>query len=48
MRRHPIRSQQVTVVAATAMLFAGSWLLWDAYERRGRFRPWFTRMIPGA
>lgn len=30
------------------MLVLGSWLLYDAYEGRGRRRPWLTRLIPGA
>ncbi len=25
----------------------GSWLLWQAYEARGRGRPWYMRALPG-
>ena len=47
MRAHPIRGRRATMVVAVSLLVAGSWLLADAYERRGHTRPWYVRMLPG-
>lgn len=30
-----------------ALTVAGSWLLFEGYEMRGRNRPWLTRLLPG-
>lgn len=30
-----------------ALTVAGSWLLYEAYEARGRSRPWLSRLLPG-
>ena len=30
-----------------ALTVAGSWLLYEAYELRGRSRPWISRLLPG-
>lgn len=30
-----------------AAVLAGSWLLWQAYEARGRSRPWPIKFLPG-
>jgi hypothetical protein len=30
-----------------ACVVAGSWLLYDAYEARGRSKPWVAKLLPG-
>lgn len=31
-----------------AAIVLGSWLLYDAFEARGRTRPFWSRFLPGA
>jgi hypothetical protein len=43
-----IKDRQVALYAGIAALCLGSWLLYDAYEARGRQRPFAARFLPGA
>lgn len=38
---------QHCVALGIILTAAGSWLLWEGYERRGRSRPWGLRLLPG-
>jgi len=42
-----VRDRQRALYGGVACLVAGSWLLHQAYEARGRTRPWFARFLPG-
>ena len=49
MRRPPLIADQRTAIAAGAVfVFVGSLLLFDAYEGRGRTRPFALRLLPGS
>lgn len=39
--------RRTALVAGAAFIALGSWLLYDAYEGRGRARPWALRWLPG-
>lgn len=43
-----VPDRRTALLAGVGFLALGSWLLFDAYERRGKSRPWWTRMLPGA
>lgn len=43
-----IRSRSLAQWGGTAALIVGSLLLYDAYEGRGRPRPWLARFLPGS
>lgn len=47
MKRPRIRDRNHALVAGVGALVLGSWLLYDAYEGRGRSRPWALRFLPG-
>lgn len=40
-------SHQQEVLAGAALIVAGSWVLYQAYEGSGRRRPWWTKVLPG-
>jgi hypothetical protein len=42
-----IQNRQTELVAAAACLATGSWLLYDAYDKRGHKRPWWLSFLPG-
>lgn len=42
-----IRDQRTAKVAGVLLLCAGAYCLYDAYEARGRSRPFVTRFLPG-
>lgn len=46
-KKHAIADRQKEIFAGVALVVAGSWLLYDAYERRGKQRPFATRLLPG-
>lgn len=35
-----VRNRTHALLGGYALVAAGAWLLYDAYERRGRKRPW--------
>lgn len=43
-----LADRRTALVAGIACVALGSWLLYDAYEHRGRTRPWALRLLPGA
>lgn len=45
-RQRIIRDRKVAICVGVAMVVAGSYLVYDAYEGRGRFRPFLMRMLP--
>ena len=48
MSRGPIVPDRRTAqLAGVAFLSLGAFLLYDAYEARGRQRPFWTRLLPG-
>lgn len=46
--RPMIRNRDAALYGGILLLIGGSVLLYDAYEARGRSRPWFTKLLPGA
>jgi hypothetical protein len=46
--RRLVRDRRTEVWLGVAAYVLGSWLLWDAYEGRGRSKPWAARWLPGA
>jgi len=47
MKRPALLANRRTELWAGAVLFVGSsWLIWDAYEGRGRKRPFVARFLP--
>lgn len=47
MTRPLIGDRRVALVAGIALVVAGAFLLTDAYEHRGRVRPFALRFLPG-
>lgn len=47
-RRRPfIASRQVALVLGYGGILVGSYALWEAYELRGKTRPFATKFLPG-
>lgn len=47
-RRGPvIRSRRAALILGYGGIIVGSLALWDAYESRGRSRPFVTKLLPG-
>lgn len=42
-----IPDRRTAQVAGVLCVCAGAWLLYDAYERRGRGRPFAMKLLPG-
>jgi len=42
-----IADRRTAQIAGVLMVSAGAWLLYDAYERRGRTRPFALKLLPG-
>jgi hypothetical protein len=42
-----IRDREKALWGGIAAIIAGSWLLYDAYEARGRKRPFIAKFLPG-
>jgi len=47
-RRAPVADQKTCLWAGVAFIVIGSLLLHQAYEARGKSRPWAIRLLPGA
>lgn len=47
MTRPLIRDRRTELLLGAVGIVAGSALLYDAYENRGRHRPWWLRWLPG-
>jgi hypothetical protein len=47
-RRPIVRDRKAALWGGVAAIVVGSLLLHDAYEGRGKSRPWVTRLLPGA
>ena len=45
MKRPLVADDRLALLGAAAAFAVGSWLLYDAYEARGRRRPWATRFL---
>lgn len=43
-----IRDPHLAIVVGVGLYLAGSICLWDAYEHRGKGRPFAMRFLPGA
>lgn len=43
-----VRDRQHALWGGVLALCVGSWLLYDAFEARGRQRPFLARFLPGA
>jgi hypothetical protein len=49
MRRGPvIPDRRAALALGYGGIIVGALCLWDAYERRGRRRPFLTKFLPGA
>lgn len=48
MSRVVVRDRRLAQWGGVVALVAGSWLLWQAYEARGRQRPYALKWLPGA
>ena len=48
MRKHAFRNPSTSALVGGAMLLIGAWLLHDAYEARGRARPFVLRFLPAS
>ena len=42
-----IRDRRTAQLAGVVLVCAGSYLLYDAYEARGRTRPFAFKLLPG-
>jgi hypothetical protein len=42
-----IRDQQLALIIGYAGIILGALALWDAYEARGRQRPFMVKLLPG-
>ena len=48
MKRRPyVKDRRVAQWGGVLAIFVGSALLYDAYENRGRHRPFATKLLPG-
>lgn len=47
MSRPYIRDQQTALLIGYAGILIGALALWDAYEGRGKARPFLTKLLPG-
>lgn len=48
MSRPVVHDARTAQLLGVAFVVAGSWLLYDAYEARGRTRPFAFKWLPGA
>lgn len=48
MSRPVCKDHQTALLLGLALTVAGSLLLYDAFENRGRTRPWALKLLPGA
>lgn len=47
MSGHVIQNRQVEIALGLALFIGGVWLIHDAYEGRGKKRPFAARLLPG-
>ena len=47
-KRPVVRNRQHALLGGIVAIAVGSWLLYDAYEHRGRQRPFALKFLPGA
>lgn len=47
MSRPVVRDARTAQLLGVACVVAGSLLLYDAYEARGRTKPWVAKLLPG-
>jgi hypothetical protein len=45
--RPVVRDARTAQLLGVACVVAGSFLLYDAYEARGRSKPWIAKLLPG-
>ena len=45
-RPAPLRDRGVELALGIGLFIASAWLIYDAYEGRGRKRPFITRVLP--
>lgn len=43
-----VKDRKTALALGVAAYVLGSRLLWEAYEGRGRDKPWWPRLLPGA
>lgn len=43
-----VKDRRTALLGGYAFITLGSMLLWDAYEARGKARPFLTKFLPGA
>lgn len=41
-----LRDRNSEIILGAALFLASAWLIWDAYEGRGRTRPFAARILP--
>jgi hypothetical protein len=47
-RRGPlIPNRRAALIIGYGGILVGAWALWDAYEMRGKRRPFLTKLLPG-
>lgn len=46
MSRPMIHDRRTAVLGGVLLISAGSWLLWQGYEARGRQRPFVMKLLP--
>lgn len=46
-RRPIIKDQRTALVIGYGGILLGAYALWEAYEGRGRRRPFMTKFLPG-
>lgn len=44
----PVLSRNSALILGYGGIILGAMCLWDAYERRGKTRPFLTKFLPGA
>lgn len=47
-QRRYIKNRKVAQYGGYGLILAGSAMLYDAYENRGRRRPFISKFVPGA
>ena len=48
MTKPVVTDRRTALLAGSVLLGAGSWMIWQAFEARGRTRPFWVRFLPGA
>jgi hypothetical protein len=48
MGRAIVPDRRAAILAGVLFVSLGAWLLYDAYDARGRQRPFVLRLLPGA